>query len=100
MNTSTTEVETPMAQSVRVSEDELTVELSDGRTIIVPILWYPRLSHGTPEERSNWELNGPGVGIHWLDLDEEISVRGLLLGRKSGESQTSFKRWLERRAAT
>jgi hypothetical protein len=86
-----------MAQAVRVTDCELTVELDDGRTISVPIVWYPRLAHGTPEELAHWELNGPGLGIHWPDLDEDISVRGLLLGRKSGESQRSLKRWLESR---
>ena len=86
------------AQCVRVTEDELTVELTDGRTISVPIGWYPRLSRGTPEERANWELLGGGMGIHWEDLDEDIRVGALLEGRKSGESQASLKRWLESRS--
>jgi hypothetical protein len=96
MNTST-EVTTVQAESVAVSEDTLTVELTDGRSISVPISWYPRLVHGTPKERSNWDLLGGGVGIHWPDLDEDISVQGLLAGRRSGETQASLLRWLEGR---
>lgn len=76
----------------------LTAELSDGRTISVPLAWYPRLLNATPKERSNWRLIGKGQGIHWNDLDEDVSVEGLLAGRHSGESQASFKRWLEDRA--
>ena len=87
------------AQSVRVTDDELTVELTDGRTISVPIAWYPRLSHGTPEERNHWKLLGGGSGIHWEELDEDIRVGALLEGRKSAETQESLKRWLERRKA-
>src|SRR5687768_11988453 len=97
MNASVTEVYIPLAEAVRVSDDDLTVELSDGRTISVPIAWYPRLSHGTTEERQKWQFNGKGSGIHWPELDEDISVRALILGRKSGESQKSLKRWLESR---
>ena len=78
-----------------MTEDTLTAELSDGRTISVPLAWYPRLVHAAPEERGNWELIGRGQGIHWPDLDEDISVENLLAGRKSGESQRSFKQWLE-----
>lgn len=95
MYVSTTEISVPEAMSVAVTEDTLTTELSDGRTISVPLSWYPRLVHATPEEKSNWELIGGGQGIHWPDLDEDISIEGLLAGRKSGESQRSFKQWLE-----
>jgi hypothetical protein len=98
MNTSIIEVVIPLAESVRVTDDELTVELSDGRTISVPLAWYPRLSRGTAEERQKWQFNGKGTGIHWPDLDEDISVRALILGRKSGESQSSLKKWLEGRS--
>ena len=94
MNTSPTDVASPEAQSVTVSEDALTVDLTDGRTISVPLSWYPRLAHGTPEERTNWEILGSGIGIHWPDLDEDISVQGLLAGRRSGETQASLQRWL------
>ena len=86
------------ATDVQVNKDELTVHLRDGRTIIVPLAWYPRLRHGTVKERANWRLIGQGEGIHWPDLDEDISIGNLLLGKLSGESQASFKRWLETRA--
>ena len=87
------------AQKVLVQDDALIVDLSDGRTISVPIAWYPRLLHGKTEERNNWRLIGDGEGMHWPDLDEDISVQNLLLGQPSGESQASFKRWLESREA-
>ena len=73
------------------------MDLADGRTISVPLAWFPRLLHGRPEERQNWRLIGDGQGIHWPDLDEDISLENLLLGRPSGESQSSLKRWLEGR---
>jgi len=66
--------------AVRVTNDALTVDLSDGRTISVPLAWYPRLMHGTSAERKNWRLIGKGQGIHWADIDEDISVAGLLNG--------------------
>ncbi|MCC6169917.1 MAG: DUF2442 domain-containing protein [Caldilineaceae bacterium] len=84
-------------RGVVVTDDTLSVDLEDGRTIAVPIGWYPRLAHGTPQERTNWQISGGGYGIHWPDLDEDIGVEGLLLGKKSGESRTSFARWLQRR---
>jgi hypothetical protein len=73
--------------------------LNDGRTISVPLAWYPRLLHGTREERNNWRFTGDKEGIHWPELDEDVSVSGLLAGKPSGESQSSFKRWLEKRGA-
>ncbi|MYC05602.1 MAG: DUF2442 domain-containing protein [Chloroflexi bacterium] len=85
------------AMDVQVTEDALTIDLDDARTISVPLVWYPRLWHGAPDERNNWEITGAGYGIHWPDLDEDISVKGLLIGFTSGESPESFKRWLERR---
>src|SRR5258708_33018946 len=88
------------ATGVRVSEDELSVELADGRTIIVPLAWYPRLSHGSARERKKWRLIGRGEGIHWPELDEDISVSGLLAGRPSGETQTSLRTWLDSRPTT
>ncbi len=97
MTISKVEIKVPNAISVVVTDDALTVELSDGRTISVPLAWYPRLLHATPEERGNWRLIGKGQGIHWKEMDEDISVEGLLAGRHSGESQTSLKRWLEGR---
>ena len=99
MNSSTIRVPAARAQEVTVTEDTLTVELSDGRSISVPLAWYPRLVHGTPEERTNWRLIGQGTGIHWPALDEDISVENLLTGRASGESQRSLKRWLAQRAS-
>jgi hypothetical protein len=86
-----------MAQQVTVTDDALIVDLVDGRTVSVPVSWYPRLAHGTPTERSNWRLLGRGEGIHWPDLDEDISVAGLLAGRPSGETQSSLQRWLKSR---
>lgn len=97
MSYSTTETSVARAETVTISDDAVTVELSDGRTISAPLAWYPRLLHGTPEERSNWRLIGDGIGIHWPALDEDISVENLLAGKASGESQRSLKRWLEQR---
>jgi hypothetical protein len=90
-------IEIPDAVNVEVTDEELKVELSDGRTITVPLVWYPRLLHAAQAERSNWRFIGRGDGIHWRDLDEDISVESLLAGRHSGESQASLKRWLEDR---
>ena len=82
-----------------MTHDALTVDLSDGRSITVPLAWYPRLMNATASELQNWRLIGKGYGIHWEELDEDISVEGLLLGKPSGESQTSFKRWLSGRVS-
>ena len=100
MSSLPTDVAAPQAQKVSVSEDLLTVELTDGRIISVPLAWYPRLAHGTPAEREDWQLLGAGIGIHWPALDEDISVAGLLAGRRSGETQASLGRWLEARRST
>jgi hypothetical protein len=83
--------------NVSVTEDTLSVDLEDGRTIAVPITWYPRLAYGTPQERANFQISSAGYGIHWPDLDEDIGVEGLLRGKKSTESPASFERWLQRR---
>ena len=83
--------------NVEVTDDTLSVDLEDGRAVSVPIGWYPRLAHGTSEERANLQISGAGYGIHWPDLDEDIGVDGLLLGKPSSESSTSFERWLQRR---
>jgi hypothetical protein len=99
MITSTIEAKIPNAEDVRVTDDTLHVELSDGRTLSVPLAWYPRLVHATQEERDNWELVGAGQGIRWPDLDEDLSIEGLIAGRPSGESQRSFKRWLAAKRA-
>jgi hypothetical protein len=90
----TGKIAVPHAVDVTVTEDTLSVDLSDGRTISVPLAWFPRLAYATPEQRKNWRLIGKGEGIHWEDIDEDISVEGLLSGKPSGESQASFKKWL------
>ncbi len=88
-----------LARKIEVTEDSLMADLSDGRSITVPLAWYPRLLNGTLREKSNWRFIGRGEGIHWPDLDEDIRVADLVAGKPSGESQRSFKRWLEERNA-
>ncbi len=83
--------------NVTVTDDTLSVDLEDGRTVAVPIGWYPRLAHGTDSERENFEISGAGYGVHWSDLDEDIGVEGLLLGKRSSESPSSFELWLQSR---
>jgi hypothetical protein len=97
MSSSTAEVKTAKATALRMTDDTLSVELTDGRTIAVPLDWYPRLAHATGRERTKWRFVGGGSGIHWPNLDEDISVENLLAGKPSGESQTSFKKWLATR---
>jgi hypothetical protein len=87
----------PTAQDVRFSDDDFTVDLSDGRAITIPLAWFPRLLATTPAQRQNWRLITRGIGIHWPDVDEDIAVADLVLGRPSGESQTSLRRWLAAR---
>ena len=87
----------PRAVKVTITEDTLSVDLEDGRTITAPIGWYPRLAYGTPAERANFQISGARYGIHWPDLDEDIGVEGLLLGKKSTESAASFEQWLKKR---
>ncbi|MFN8634957.1 MAG: DUF2442 domain-containing protein [Chloroflexota bacterium] len=94
MSTSPTDLSQAHAQRVSLTDDTLTVELVDGRTLTVPLDWYPRLRHGSSAERAHWRLIGNGVGVHWPDLDEDISIEGLLAGRRSGESEASMQRWL------
>jgi hypothetical protein len=98
MSTLRAEPREARARTVSVSEDTLTVDLQDGRTVSAPIAWYPRLSHGSEAERKNWRLIGDGVGIHWPELHEDISVEGLLLGYPSNERAKSIQRWLDERA--
>lgn len=100
MSISETELRDALAQNVSVNEDSLTVDLEDGRTITVPLAWFPRLVSGTPTERANYGFIGSGGGIYWPDLDEDISVASLLAGRRSGETQTSLRRWLASRIDT
>jgi hypothetical protein len=97
MNTLTIGIHLAKAQHVIVTDDTITVDLDDGRTISIPLGWYPRLLHGTTVKRNNWHFIGQGEGIHWPDLDEDISVENLIFGKPSGESQRSFKQWLEAR---
>ena len=97
MNTLTLELTPIKAQSVSVTDAELIVSLEDGRTVSVPLAWYPRLFYGKAQERQNWEFLGRGEGIHWPDLDEDIAVAHLLAGISSGESQRSLQKWLESR---
>ena len=88
-------METAWAMRFELTEDTLTAVLPDGQEISVPLAGYPCLIHATPEERNNWELIGTGQGIHWPDLDEDLSIEGFLAGRRSGETPRAFKRWLE-----
>jgi hypothetical protein len=97
MTISVADLKVPQATSV--TADTLGVELSDGRTLSVPLAWYPRLLHGTAAERQRWRLIGTGEGIHWPDLEEDVSVEGLLAGRPSSESPASLRRWLSARSA-
>jgi len=91
------EIGIPNAVDVGTTDEALIVELNDGRMISAPLAWYPRLLRATQEERSNWRLIGKGQGIHWDNLDEDISVENLVTGRRSGESQASLQRWIKAR---
>jgi hypothetical protein len=97
MSTLATDLKQALARNVSTDEATLTVDLADGRVLSVPLAWFPRLLHGTPAERAHWRLIGAGEGIHWPDLDEDISVRSLLAGHKSGETQESLRHWLQSR---
>ncbi len=92
-----TEIRTARAENIQCTDDELVIELEDGRTISVPLAWYPRLLYGTPQQRQDWRLIGNGEGIHWEALDEDISTEQVLAGIPSGESQHSLQKWLEER---
>ena len=98
MTTLTLETE-PMVNQVTLTAEKLIVDLADGRSLSIPLTWYPRLVHASPQERENWELLGDGYAIEWADLDEQIGIEGLLAGRRSGESRRSFERWLATRNA-
>lgn len=87
----------PAVTQVMINDEKLIVALADGRSIVVPLSWYPRMQHATPKERENWQLLGDGYAIEWPDLDQHIGIEGLLAGRRSGESQKSFQRWLASR---
>ena len=94
MRTSTADTRLPCALRARVLNETIVVELRDGRTVTAPLNWYPRLLHSSARERRNWRLVGGGMGIHWPDLDEDLSVENLLAGRPSVESRASFEKWL------
>ena len=87
----------PQAARVTTTEDQLIVDLADGRRLVVPLVWYPRLLHASSVERQNWQLLGDGYAIEWPDLDEHIGIEGLLAGHRSGESPKSFEHWLASR---
>ena len=87
----------PLIATVKITGEWLMVDLADGRSIRVPLAWYPRLVHATPAERRHWQLLGNGYAIEWPDIDEHIGVEGLLAGRRSGESRKSLDRWLATR---
>jgi hypothetical protein len=89
-----------LVQEVRFTVDTFVVDLNDGRSLSIPLTWYPRLLHGTRRELENHEWIGEGEGIHWPDLDEDISIEGLIAGRHSGESQRSLGQWLKNRRPT
>jgi hypothetical protein len=91
-------LEIPTIEQVTLTDDTLSADLSDGRTISVPLAWYPRLLHGSMEERNVYRFIAGGNGVHWDQLDEDISIKNLILGQPSGESQKSFQRWLSSRA--
>ena len=99
MTTLAVEMRPARGRNVVLTDETVIVELDDGRTISVPTAWYPRLFHATPEERNNWRLIAKGEGIHWPDLDEDVSIENILFGKSSGESQRSFKQWLDARQA-
>lgn len=94
MSSSAMPIELSAATDVRVDDSTLTVALADGRVIVTPLDWYPRLAFGTADERADWELTADGEGIHWPALDEDVSVAGLIAGRKSAEGAPSLKRWM------
>ena len=82
-----------------VTQDTLTLDLGDGRTVSVQLAWYLRLLHASSQERGNWRLIARGEGVHWPDVDEDISVAALIAGRPSSESAASLQRWLAARKA-
>ncbi len=99
MTISADEIRVPAAVGLTLTDDTLIVELSDGRTLSVPLAWFPRLLHATPQERQDWRLISKGEGIRWPSVDEDISVEGLIAGRPSVESAQSLRRWLNERSA-
>jgi hypothetical protein len=99
MSSLTDELPASQAVAVTLTAEEISVDLQDGRTVIAPLGWFPRLAHATQKERNNWRLIGKGVGIHWPDLDEDVSINNLILGKPSSESQRSLQKWLSGRTS-
>ena len=97
MNSLNANQQEPRAQQVSVTDEALTLDLVDGRTIRVPLVWYPRLWYGTSQEREHFEIFGDGRYLHWPDLDEDLTVAGIVEGRRSAERSGSLKEWLESR---
>lgn len=97
MSSLAVETQEARARSATVTEEAITVDLVDGRTIIVPLAWFPRLWHGTARERNQFEIFGDGAYIHWPDLDEDLAIADLLAGQRSGESPRSLRKWLDSR---
>jgi hypothetical protein len=100
MNTLAIDSSALKATGIQVTDQALVVSMADGRTVSAPLVWYPRLLNGTPAERGNHRIIGDGEGFHWPDLDEDISVEGILAGRSSGECAESLQAWLASRSAT
>jgi len=97
MTTLAHETKAPRAVSVEITDDTLSVELSDGRSLSVPLAWYPRLAHASPAERAEWRWIAGGEGIHWPAIEEDIAIASLIAGRPSAESPASLSRWLAAR---
>ncbi len=97
MSTSVSENPEARVRSIHFENGELVVELLDGRVVSAPLAWYPRLYHGSVKERENYRLIGNGFGIYWPDLEEDVSVAGLIIGRPSEESPDSLAKWLAAR---
>lgn len=90
-------LDVPQVTALSINDDTLSVDLLDGRSVSVPLEWYPRLLHANPGERENYRFTGNGEGVHWPDLDEDISVEAIVFGIPSQETTTSVRSWLERR---
>lgn len=94
MSTSAIDIRQYRAIDVRFEPTTLVVDLEDGRTLTVPLDWFPRLANGSPDERAHWRFIDEGAGVHWPDLDEDLSIQGLLDGRPSAERLESVQRWI------
>ncbi len=97
MTTLTLETD-PVVVDLTIFENRFVTTFEDGRSLSIPLSWYPRLLHATPQELNSWIILGDGYAIEWPDIDEHIGVEGLLAGKRSGESQKSFEKWLSSRS--